>query len=448
VESSACKEKVYRPRHPEKTAFYSVLFHYFDRFAGEYEERFEKEYGRWRNVISQTVGKYLDCGNLKRGFARIRCPQCREEYLLGFSCKVRLCPSCSAKRSVLWADFVSSKVLQPVKHAHVVFSIPKILRIFFKFNRKLLGELCRCAWKAFGSYMGECMGKGVQPGGIFSIQTAGDSLNWNPHIHAVVCLGGYGPDGSFQGLERFDTGALRRLFEAYLMKMLVGKGLITRELVEKILSWSHTGFHVYCGTPLETVEEVVKVGYYMIRPPASASRLKSGGGVLRYEARAVGDVGGYDASLFEPRGETFDYLEWIARLTSHIPDKGAQTVHYYGAYSNKHRGVVRKRVAAGTGQAAAGDGKGQESEGADFERPTRKQWAALVKQIFEADPLICPRCKGKMKIVAVIEKASVIDRILKHLGYRFDIADLAAPATGPPPPFYWSAEDFSSSRQS
>jgi hypothetical protein len=35
--------------------------------------------------------------------------------------------------------------------------------------------------------------------------------------------------------------------------------------------------------------------------------------------------------------------EWIARLTSHIPDRGTQFVHYYGAYSNAHRGVARRR---------------------------------------------------------------------------------------------------------
>ena len=35
---------VYRPRHPERTVFYRVLFHYFDRFLTEYESRFEREY--------------------------------------------------------------------------------------------------------------------------------------------------------------------------------------------------------------------------------------------------------------------------------------------------------------------------------------------------------------------------------------------------------------------
>jgi hypothetical protein len=33
---------VYRPRHPERTVLYRVLFHHFDKFLAEYETRFEK----------------------------------------------------------------------------------------------------------------------------------------------------------------------------------------------------------------------------------------------------------------------------------------------------------------------------------------------------------------------------------------------------------------------
>jgi len=40
--------------------------------------------------------------------------------------------------------------------------------------------------------------------------------------------------------------------------------------------------------------------------------------------------------------ERMDYLEFIARVTSHIPDKGQVTVRYFGLYANAHRGKVRK----------------------------------------------------------------------------------------------------------
>ena len=40
--------------------------------------------------------------------------------------------------------------------------------------------------------------------------------------------------------------------------------------------------------------------------------------------------------------ESMDYLEFIARVTSHIPDKGQVMVRYYGLYNNAHRGKMRK----------------------------------------------------------------------------------------------------------
>ena len=42
---------VYRPRYPERTVLYRVLFHHFERFLAEYEERFEKAYGYFRPII-------------------------------------------------------------------------------------------------------------------------------------------------------------------------------------------------------------------------------------------------------------------------------------------------------------------------------------------------------------------------------------------------------------
>ena len=37
-----------------------------------------------------------------------------------------------------------------------------------------------------------------------------------------------------------------------------------------------------------------------------------------------------------------DYLEFIARVTSRIPDKGQVMVRYYSLYAIAHRGKVRK----------------------------------------------------------------------------------------------------------
>jgi hypothetical protein len=37
--------KLYRPRRPERSPFYAVLYQFFDRFTREYEQRFERTFG-------------------------------------------------------------------------------------------------------------------------------------------------------------------------------------------------------------------------------------------------------------------------------------------------------------------------------------------------------------------------------------------------------------------
>ena len=38
-------------------------------------------------------------------------------------------------------------------------------------------------------------------------------------------------------------------------------------------------------------------------------------------------------------------------------------------------------------------------------RAARFRWAELLRRIFEVDPLACPRCRGLMRIVAVITRS-------------------------------------------
>ena len=67
----------------------------FETFKRVYEERFERAYGFYRPYLRSVIYRYLDCGVLRNGFARVRCGECGHEYLLAFSCKRRhFCPSC------------------------------------------------------------------------------------------------------------------------------------------------------------------------------------------------------------------------------------------------------------------------------------------------------------------------------------------------------------------
>jgi hypothetical protein len=55
------------------------------------------------------------------------------------------CPSCHEKRALEKAGWVAEHVCAEVPHRQFVFTIPKRLRIYFRFERRLLGDLCRAA---------------------------------------------------------------------------------------------------------------------------------------------------------------------------------------------------------------------------------------------------------------------------------------------------------------
>ncbi len=82
-----------------------------------------------------------------------------------FSCRTRgFCPSCHAKRLEEWGEWMRKELLLDVPHRQVVFTIPKMLRPFFKYKRRLLGDLCRLALRSLTRYFEVVTGSELTPG--------------------------------------------------------------------------------------------------------------------------------------------------------------------------------------------------------------------------------------------------------------------------------------------
>ena len=79
----------------------------------------------------------------------------------------------------------------------------------------------------------------------------------------------------------------------------------------------------------------------------------------------------------------------------------------------------------GVGSGARGDVELQkEAPG----KPRYWAWADFMRRAFELDVLACPRCGGRMRLLATIEDPRVIRRILAHLGLPTEV-----PQPRPPP---------------
>jgi hypothetical protein len=155
---------------------------------------------------------------------------------------------------------------------------------------------------------------------------------------------------------------------------------------------------------------------YILRNPFSVEKmtLESPGDMVIYRSRLNAKI--------NRNFEVFTPTDFLAVITQHIPDKGAQMVRYYGWYSNKMRGVRQRGLPPKLAVRRPGV-----SPPPPVKIPS-KRWRDLILRVWHVDPLRCPVCQNPMRVIAVIDEPRLVQKILRHLGAWHD-----PPARGSPP---------------
>ena len=144
------------------------------------------------------------------------------------------------------------------------------------YDRSLLSQLSRCAWKVLSFYLKQGVSlDDPEPGAVIAVQTFGDFLNFNPHLHIIAT------DGCFATGEEFmvgtvpDASNLIDLFRLEVFRMLEKAGKINDDIIENMMNWHHSGFNIYCGPAIRPGERggLEKLAQYIIRAPLSQERL-------------------------------------------------------------------------------------------------------------------------------------------------------------------------------
>jgi hypothetical protein len=134
----------------------------------------------------------------------------------------------------------------------------------------------------------------------------------------------------------------------------------------------------------------------------------------------------------------FDPVDFLGRLAVLVPRPRVNLILCYGmlgARAGRRTEAVR-RVSAETSPpepAGAVDRVAADTDG-EVTHPAEGRgwrWAALMRRTFGFDGLACPRCGGRLRLIALIEDAAVIGRILHHLGLPESIPT-PRPARAPP----------------
>ena len=176
------------------------------------------------------------------------------------SCKTHgFCPSCHSKRLEEWTEWIGGELLLDVPHRQIVFTVPKMLRLFFCHKRALLSPLSQAAVHALLKYFHAVTGLDVLLGVVAVIQTFGNRINFYPHIHVLVTERGTAPDGAFHDVSRFHDEVIQEIFTHQVFSLMLRKKLIGLPLAQKILRWRHTGFNVHNQVRTQTKREAERV---------------------------------------------------------------------------------------------------------------------------------------------------------------------------------------------
>ncbi len=318
-------------------------------------------------------------------------------------------------------------------------------------------------------------------GAVAVLQRFGGALNLNVHIHALVLDGVFAKDESgtlvfypTPHLTALDVAEVLATVEPRIARLLNRRGLGERDdsageadgstseapvlaglaaasvqgLVAlgrqrgarirrlgdpsgKIEARCHArsnGFDLHAGlvVPVGQRERLDQVCRYALRPPVARERLSvTGAGQVRLQLRQPW-AGGTTRLVFDP-------VEFLGRLAVLVPRPRINLVLYHGVLGPRAawRAAVVPREAApqGEGEARTEDLCGQAGHGeADASTPDAAQrrargrlWAELMQRTFNFDVLACPRCGGRLRLIALIDQVPIIQQILRHLGLPSEI---------------------------
>ena len=375
-------------------------------------------------TILDRLEQFACCADWTKGVARIRCEDCGHSYFRPFSCKVfHLCPSCDQKRTLLYAEYLSEDLLLNLPHRQFVFTIPKILRPYFKSDKRLFGDVSKLIFSLLSKFFSLAAGQELLGASVVSYQSFGEFVRFHPHWHVLVLEGGFTKHDRFVYLPIGADDGMLKVWQTSILSLFLRKKLIDQTRVNMLKDWKHSGFSIESETRLFSKADKESLGQYVVRGATCAEK-------IRYDQDT--DTVIWTASpkgFYKGKSETFKGFEFVDQLVAHLPPRRVQLVRRYGVYAGKIRRQWQKRPSIyrlaperwqkdhlcqtqtchklpqeNTELATAPDA---------WSKLRKQSWARLLQKVYEVDPFVCPKCQGAMSVVAIIEDPKELDKIIE-----------------------------------
>jgi len=185
------------------------------------------------------------------------------------------------------------------------------------------------------------------------------------------------------------------------------------------------GFNLHARTCAGALDEAGRLALlkYVLRPPVANDRLTfTSDGKVRIALKREFSDGTYAIDL--------DPLALLFRLAATVPAPRFHTVRYAGVLASS--ASIRPRIIPPPAPPeVAPETAPSPPTPAGGRRSVFRKWAELLRLTFAVDVEACPRCGGRMKLVALVKDPDGVRRFLGHLGLPTGPPPLG-PARGPP----------------
>jgi hypothetical protein len=303
------------------------------RFGADYVTRYSPNI-----YIQQVLSDILHCRTSHLGKHTQKCNRCNTEHTSYNSCRNRHCPKCQATKQALWVDELIKTTL-PVKHFHIVFTVPHELNaICLQNSAEYYKMLFSSVWETLRSF--GYTHYGIESGAVCVLHTWGQNLSLHPHIHCIVpaagiSLAGYQKYITKGGKYLYPVTQLSASFKALFLRKVKAYVKINNYRFNTVLqsAWDKK-WVVHCEPSLAKAEHVIKyLGQYTHRVAITNHR------ILSITDTTVTFLYKDYADKSKQKPIPLTGVEFLRRFVQHILPKRFVKIRRYGVYSSRSRAL-------------------------------------------------------------------------------------------------------------
>ena len=345
----------------------------------------------------KVLNKIALCRTAVLGGHEEKCDNCGTVRYSYNSCGDRHCPKCQAAKQAFWIDDLIKSTL-PVKHFHIVFTVPHELNAVCLHNQRMYYDLLFAAVSQTLRLFGYTH-YGVEGGAVCVLHTWGQNLSLHPHIHCIVPAAGYTLDGQWKNIGHsgqylYPVHQLSDAFKGRFLDSLKRSLRKQNELVlfnAAVQQAYKTKWVVHCEPSLAGADHVVKyLGQYTHRIAITNQRiLNIAGDKVTFIAKDYRDNA-------VKKTVTLDGIEFLRRFTMHILPWQFVKIRRFGIYNHTtKRNLALKFVP---------EEKPDIDDIVKRKQPPETNLQRL-ERLTGINPCICPVCKkGKMILIKILPR--------------------------------------------